>query len=333
MTFARGAFRTLLAAALLWLAVPSLAAAQKASLDEVIAAVVRVKTVIHPEGTSRETLGPSRDGSGIVIDSNGLVLTIGYLMLEAYAAEIVTNDGRTVPANVVGYDNETGFGLLRATAPLNVKPMPLGKSADVKEGDPVVVAGAGGRAQAAAALVVSKREFAGYWEYLLDEALFTSPPLVPWSGAAMISRDGKLVGVGSLSVPDATGKGGGVPGNMFVPIDRLPPILADLMADGRVSGPAKPWLGVITGEAGGRLYVAQVTPGGPAAKAGLRHGDVITGVAGDAPRGLADFYRKVWAQGAAGVTVPLEIERDGGKSRIDVQSMNRMDRLKLKGTF
>ena len=322
-----------LAAPLAWLAATSLAVAQKSSLDELIAAVVRVKTVIHPEGRTVQSLARERDGSGIVIDSNGLVLTIGYLMVEAYAAEIVTNEGRAVPANIIGYDHETGFGLLQATAPLNVKPMPMGKSAEVKEGDPVVVAGAGGREQASAAVVVAKREFAGYWEYLLDEAFFTSPPLVPWSGAALIGRDGKLIGVGSLIVPDATGKGDGVVGNMFVPIDRLPPILADLMADGRVSGPAKPWIGVTTNEARGRLSIAQVTPGGPADKAGIRRGDIITGVAGQAPGNLADFYRKIWARGAAGAIVPLEIERGGDKSRIEVQSINRLDHLKLKGTF
>jgi S1-C subfamily serine protease len=323
----------ILAAALMWLAATSLAAAQKSSLDDLIAAVVRVKTVIHPEGRTVQSLARERDGSGVVIDSNGLVLTIGYLMVEAYAAEIVTNDGRRVPANIVGYDHDSGFGLLQATAPLNVKPIPMGKSGDVKQGDPVVVAGAGGRDNASAAIVVAKREFAGYWEYLLDEAFFTSPPLVPWSGAALIGRDGKLVGVGSLIVPDATGKGDGVVGNMFVPIDRLPPILADLMADGRVSGPAKPWIGVTTNEARGRLSVAQVTPGGPADKAGLRQGDVITGVAGEAPSNLADFYRKIWARGAAGATVPIEIERGGDKRRLDVQSINRLDHLKLKGTF
>jgi S1-C subfamily serine protease len=317
--------------ALVWLS--SLHPAPAQQLDDLIAAVVRVKTVIHPEGTSQKSLGRERDGSGVVIDSNGLVLTIGYLMVEAYAAEIETRDGRKVPANIVGYDHETGFGLLQAIAPLNVKPMPIGKSAAVKEGDPVLLAGAGGRASASAGLVVSKREFAGYWEYLLDEAFFVSPPLVPWSGAAMITADGKLVGVGSLIVPDATGRGDGTPGNMFVPIDRLPPILSDLLTDGRVSTPAKPWLGLTTNEARGRLYVTQVTPGGPAEKAGLKAGDVIAGVGGAQPRSLGDFYRKVWATGEAGVTVPLEIERGGDKRRVEVPSINRLDHLKLKGTF
>jgi serine protease Do len=324
----------LFAVAFLWVATTSLAAAQqKSSLDELVSAVVKIKTVIHPEATSQKSLGREREGSGIVIDSNGLVLTIGYLMLEAYTAEIVTNEGRTVPASIVGYDHETGFGLLQALVPLNIKPMPMGKSADVKEKDPVVVAAFGGRDNANAALVVSKREFAGYWEYLLDEAFFTAPPHPAWSGAALIARDGKLVGVGSLIVPDAGGKGDRTPGNMFVPIDRLPPILADLIADGKVSSAPKPWLGVTTQEIRGKLMVSQVTAGGPAEKAGLEPGDVISAIGGSAPRDLGDFYRKIWAQGAAGATVPLDIERKGLSTHVDVQSMNRLDYLKLKSTF
>src|SRR3989442_4069441 len=179
--------------------------AQK-SLDELVSAVVRIKTHINPDGRTVENLGREREGSGIVIDDKDLVLTIGYLMVEAHAAEIVTNDGRAVPANIVGYDQETGFGLLQSISPLKVKPLPLGKSADVKEREPVVVASFGGLDKAGAAYVVSKRVFAGNWEYVVDDALFTAPPHPNWSGAALISREGKLVGVGSLIVGDANGK-------------------------------------------------------------------------------------------------------------------------------
>jgi len=274
-----------------------------------------------------------REGSGVVIGSDGLVLTIGYLMVEAHAAEVVTNDGRTVPANVVGYDHETGFGLLKAAQPLNLRPMGLGKSADLKEKDPVLVASFGGTGMVAPVHVVARREFAGSWEYLLDEAIFTTPPHPAWSGAALINREGKLVGVGSLIVRDVGGKGDGEPGNMFVPIDRLPPILADLIAEGRVSGPARPWLGVTAEEVAGRLLVARVTVGGPAEKAGLQKGDILVGVGGQTAKGLADFYRKVWSRGGAGITVPLDVLRDSAAKRIDVESMNRLDHLKLKSTF
>ena len=307
---------------------------EKVTLGELVSSVVRIKTHINPDGRTVENLGREREGSGIVIDDKDLVLTIGYLMVEAHAAEIITNDGRAVPANIVGYDQETGFGLLQAISPLKVKPLPLGKSADVKDRDPVVVATFGGLDNAGAAYVVSKRQFVGNWEYVVENALFTAPPIANWSGAALISRDGKLVGVGSLIVGDATGKNDRTPGNMFVPIDLLPPILADLIADGRVSGPGRPWIGINTDEIHGHLVVSRVTPGGPAEKAGLRRRDVILGInGGDQVKSLADFYQKLWAQGGAGITVPLDVQRETSRMRIDVKSINRLDHLKLKTTF
>ena len=323
----------LLAGAFAMIASAVAAQAQAVSLDDLASAVVRIKAYINPDGRTVATLGKERDGSGIVIGSDGLVLTIGYLMVEAHAAEVVTNDGHTVAADVVGYDHETGFGLLKAAAPLKVRPMGLGKSADLKEKDPVLVASFGGTDMVAPVHVIARREFAGSWEYLLDEAIFTAPLHPAWSGAALISREGKLVGVGSLVVGDASGRGEGTPGNMFVPIDRLGPILADLIADGRVSGPARPWLGVTAEELSGRLLVARVTAGGPAEKAGVRRGDVIIGVAGQPAKGLADFYRKVWARGGAGTTVPLDVLQDNAVRRIDIPSINRHDHLKLKSTF
>jgi S1-C subfamily serine protease len=303
------------------------------SLEALVSSVVRMKAFINPDGRTVENLGREREGSGIVIDDDGLVLTIGYLMVEAHAAELVTNTGRTVPANIVGYDHETGFGLIKAIEPLRIKPLQFGKSADVRQGDPVLVASFGGTAMVAPAYVVAKREFAGNWEYLLDEAIFTAPPHPAWSGAALISREGKLVGVGSLIVGDAAGGGDGKPGNMFVPIDRLPPILGDLIAHGRPAGMPRPWLGVTTSEAHGRLLVGRVTPGGPAEKAGLQRGDVILGVAGEPATTMADFYRKIWARGGAGTVIPIDVEHGSAKRRIDVQSINRLDHLKLKSTF
>jgi S1-C subfamily serine protease len=325
--------RSWLAAGVAALISASAAPAQDAWVEDLVSAVVQVKTHINPEGRTVEGLGRQREGSGIVIDGDGLVLTIGYLMVEAYAAEVVANDGRTVPASVVGYDHESGFGLLRTLEPLKLKPMPLGRSSEIKEHDPVLVASFGGAAMVGAAYVVARREFAGSWEYMLDDALFTAPPHPAWSGAALISRAGKLVGVGSLIVSDAVGGGDRTPGNMFVPIDRLAPILGDLLASGRAAGPGRPWLGLNTEELRGHLFVGRVTPGGPADKAGIKRGDMIVGVKGEPPKNLADFYRKVWAQGEAGVTVPLDVLQDNEVRRVDIKSMNRLDHLKLKSTF
>jgi S1-C subfamily serine protease len=315
------------------LSIPVASAQPASTMDDLASAVVHIKAHINPDGRTVQSLGLEREGSGIVISSDGLVLTIGYLMVEAHVVEVTANGGHAVTADVVGYDHETGFGLLRASAPLGVRPMGLGKSADVKERDPVLIASAGGTDMVAAAHVVGKREFAGGWEYLLEGAIFTAPPHPAWSGAALINREGKLVGVGSLVVANAAGKSEGEPGNMFVPIDKLAPILADLISEGRSQGPSRPWLGLTTEDVGGRLLVTRVTADGPAEKAGLKRGNIIVGVAGQAPRTLADFYRKVWAKGRAGTRVPLDVMQDNKVRRIDVRSIDRMDHLKLKSTF
>ena len=308
------------------------AVAQPRTLDDLAAAVVRVKTSIEPDGRTVATLGREREGSGAIIDETGLVLTIGYLMVEARAAEIGTADGRTIPATVVGYDHETGFGLLRALVPLKAAPIALGKSADLKEGEPVLVASFGGAGMIGAAQVAAKREFAGTWEYLLDSAIFTAPAHPAWSGAALINCDGQLVGIGSLVVGDVGGSSKG-PGNMFVPVDLLPPILSDLIAKGQVSGPGRPWLGVTVNEVGSELEVARVTPESPAARAGVEAGATIVGVAGQRPASLADFYRKVWAQGSAGMVVPLELSQNDEVRQVRITSMNRLEHLRLKSSL
>jgi len=332
----RGAFRAASLGLIVILTTSAVAAVAPAradalSLADLLSAVVHIKTAINPDGRSVANLGRERDGTGIVIDNDGLILTIGYLMVEAQSAEVIAADGRAVPANVVGYDHESGFGLLRAIMPLKAHPLPLGHSAGLKEQDQVIIAGYGGADRVAPARVVSKRPFAGSWEYLLDEAIYTTPPYGDWSGAALIDRAGTLVGVGSLILKDASGQGD--PGNMFVPIDRLVPILAELIADGRAAGPAKPWLGVITQELGGRLVVAAVAPGGPAEKAGIKHGDIIETVGNAEPKDMEDFYRKIYAQGPAGVTVPLDVRRAEEARHFEVKSMNRLDHLRLKSTY
>ena len=308
------------------------ALAQSAELTQLLSGIVHLKTFINPDGRTAKNLGREREGSGIVIDGHGLILTIGYLMVEAHSAEVKTNDGQDMPASVVGYDQQTGFGLVQAAMPLKVRPVVLGKAAEVKERDPVVVAPFGGPDNAMPARVISKREFAGNWEYLLDEAIFTAPPHPTWSGAALLNHEGKLVGVGSLIVSDATGKGDRMPGNMFVPIDLLQPILGELMVDGRTSV-GRPWLGINTDEMRGHLVVTSVTPEGPAEKAGLKRGDMILSVAGEPVTHLPEFYRKIYAQGAAGAVIPLDVIKDNERQHIDVKSINRLDHLRLRSSF
>jgi S1-C subfamily serine protease len=309
------------------------AAAQSEGADELLSAVVQLKTYINPDGRTVKGLGQQRAGSGIVIDDKGLILTIGYLMVEAHSAEVLTNSGRKTAADIVGYDHDTGFGLLRATEPLKVKPIAIGKSSDIKEQDQVLAASFGGRAGIAPAYVMSRREFAAGWEYLIPGAIFTAPAHSDWSGAALVSRDGKLVGVGSLVVGDVTGQGKNLPGNMYVPIDLLTPIMADLLSGGRVSGPGRPWLGLNVDEVRGRLFVSRVVSGGPAEQAGIHVGDIVVAINSTLPSSLADYYRKLWSIGGAGVSVPLDVLQASGVNRIDVKSINRLDHLRLKSTF
>ena len=331
----------LLGAALVFATIPATAqtAAQPESgantprLDELLSAVVRIKTYINPEGRTVASLGRERTGSGVVIDGSGLIVTIGYLMVEAHSADLITQDGRTVKAEVLGYDHDTGFGLLKALSPLKVRPLALGKAADLKEKEPVLAASWGGVNGVAPAMVGTRREFAGGWEYLIDGAIFTTPPHNDWSGAALINKEGKLVGVGSLIITDITGRGANAPGNMYVPIDLLTPVLADLISGSGAQAKPRPWIGLTTEEVRGKLFVARTTPGAPADKAGLRKGDIIVGVGGEPAAGLADFYRKIWKQGEAGANVPLDILGDGGLKRVDVKSINRNDHLRLKTTF
>jgi S1-C subfamily serine protease len=309
------------------------AQAGMAASSDVLRAVVGLHAVIAPDARTADSLGRERRGSGVVIDASGLVLTIGYLVLEASGVDLVTTDGRTVPAEVVAYDAESGLGLLRATARLGAPPVRLGSSAGLEIDQPVLAVSDSGRIAGVEARVVDRRTFAAPWEYLLDDAIYTSPPLPEFGGAALFDAEGRLVGIGSLLVGDAVGPGLPSPGNLFVPIDALKPVLGDLLAFGRRSGPAQPWLGVTAGETHGRLMVAAVASDGPADKAGLRPGDLILAVGGAAVASLADFYRKVRAVGAAGVTVPLTVLRDGGMHAIGVTSMDRLRWFKLQQTF
>ena len=301
-------------------------------LDRALSSVLSLRSEIPDDAFSAATLGSERAGNGVVIGADGLVLTIGYLITEAASVWLVSAEGAATPAHVVGYDQVTGFGLVQALGRLGVPAIELGSSAGTRVGDEVIVAGAGGRAHALTARIVSKREFAGYWEYLLDEAIFTAPPHPSWGGAAMIGGDGALLAIGSLLVQEAEGPGRAQDGNMFVPIDLLPPILDDLMRFGKVDRPPRPWLGLFATEAGGALVVAGLaTSDAPAARADLRVGDVLLKVAGAPITDLAEMFRRIWSLGAAGTLIPLTISRDGAEFTVAVQSADRNAFLKSPG--
>ena len=292
--------------------------------------VVKLRSQAVPNARSNRSLGPQRQGTGVVIDSDGLVLTIGYLITEAETVELSTADGKSFPATIVGYDSATGFGLVKALRPLPVKPVQIGSSAGIGERELVLIVGFDG---VAPAYVVSRRPFIGYWEYLLDDAIYTAPATVNWSGAALLNREGKLLGIGSLVVGDSMGTRQQVPGNLFVPIDLLKPLLGDLIANGKSSAKPRPWIGVHSQEVQGNVIVTRVTPEGPAESADVRAGDVIVGIGGQPVKGQADFYNKLWGRGEAGVAIPLEVLRSGKVETITVKSIDRERHFRQRTTY
>ncbi|HUL64013.1 MAG TPA: S1C family serine protease [Burkholderiaceae bacterium] len=297
--------------------------AQNATAQALVDAVVQVETTALPDARSNETLGRDRSGSGVLIDARGYVLTIGYLVIEAESISVTDSNDRTVPAALAAYDHATGFALLKLLAPLDTKPLALGDSSAVNAHDVLMILPFGGREAAQLARVVSKRPFTGSWEYLLEEAIFVAPPTQQWAGAALIGRDLKLVGVGSLRVGDAAGNGESNPGNMFVPIDILKPILPDMIAAGKRKGAGRPWLGMGTEQMHGMLIVTRVSPESPAAAAGIETGDVVIGVSNVAVNSQSELYRKVWGLGDAGVKVPLRLRRGTAVRDVVVDSIER----------
>lgn len=290
------------------------------NIDTILRSIVAVRSSIPEDAFTATTLGLLREGSGVVIRENGLVLTIGYLITEAEEVWLTRHDGHVVPAHALAYDQETGFGLVQALAPLGLPALAFGNAARANLGDPVVLAD--GLGQFVQANIVAKQEFAGYWEYLLDEAIFIAPAHPSWGGAALIGADGRLLGIGSLRLQMS--QGGKVADiNMAVPIDLLPPILDDLLSRGRVNKPPRPWLGAFSAENNGDVVVMSVAEGGPAAKAGLRQGDIISEIRDGEVDGLADFYRKLWKSGPAGAEIPMRVLRDGRETWLRVKSADR----------
>ena len=296
-------------------------------LPRVLDALVLLHAEIPEDAFTAGILGTERVGNGVVIGPNGLVLTIGYLITEAERIWLTTNKGAAMEAFPLAYDFATGFGLVQPLGRLDLPVLPRGSAADCAVGDEALLVGHGGRTHALRTRIADKREFAGYWEYVLDEAIFTAPAHPQWGGAALVGTQGQLMGIGSLLVQEAV-DGETVQGNMIVPIDPLEPIIADLLRSGQASRAPRPWLGMYTTETGSQCVVAGLADGGPAQRAGVKQGDQVVEVAGDAVESLGDLFRKVWRIGPAGSEIPLTLLRDGAVIRARLQSADRSDFLK-----
>lgn len=302
--------------------------AQSRALERAANAVVGLQARAVDGARSAGTLGRARQGSGVVIDADGLVLTIGYLVLEADQVLLVTDDDRRIPARVIAYDQATGFGLVRALAPLKLDPVPLGQARAVADEQPLMVATGGDAGAVSAVRLVSRRVFAGYWEYLLEDALFTAPARTDHSGAGLFNERGELVGIGSLVVGDALGNNRRMAGNMFVPIDLLSPILPELLARGRSRLSERAWMGVNCVEADGRVRVLRVTEDSPADVAGLEPGDHIVAIDGQAVGSVAALWKALWQGQDSARAVRLQVERGGQSQDITVHTVDRAFTLK-----
>jgi S1-C subfamily serine protease len=294
-------------------------------VDRALSAVLGLQATVPEDAFSASTLGTERAGSGVLINRSGLVLTIGYLITEAESIWLTSSVGGAVPGHVLGYDQETGFGLVQALGRLNVPALEIGARARVGAGDRAILAAEGGRKHAVSAVVVARQEFAGYWEYLLDRAIFTAPAHPFWGGAALIGGDGSLVGIGSLHVQHSTASGRELRRdvNMVVPIDLLPPIIDDILTYGRTNKPPRPWLGLYAAEVEDAIVVAGLSERGPASKTGLKPGDRIVAVRDEPISSLASLWRRIWASGPAGSEVVLRVARDKEIMKVRILSTDR----------
>ena len=297
-------------------------------LDEALRSVVGVKALVPPDAFTAQSLGTERAGSGVVIRPDGLIATIGYLVTEAETIWLTTQDGRAIQGHALAYDFESGFGLIQALGRLDLPPLPLETGPAPRPGDVAVLASAGGRRHALRCTVAARQEFAGYWEYMLDEAVFTAPAHPSWGGAGLIGGDGRLLGVGSLVLQQQDGNGRRVDLNMVVPASLLPPVLDDLLAYGRPNKPARPWLGLYAAEDDDGVVVSSTARGGPAQRAGLHEGDRVLAVGGTRVSDLAGLWRAVWAAGDAGARLRLTVARDAAPRDMTLATIDRRAMLK-----
>jgi len=333
-------FAALFAAALCIGALSAPLAAQpagKLTPDRIVQSVVLIHADVPADAPSARRLGTSRDGAGAVIRADGVadghIVTIGYLITDASAVEVTDHAGRKRAAQVVGYDQASGLGLIRLSGKADLPALELGTSRGLEVRQPVIVAGGGNVDSLQPAIVASLRPYAASWEYMLERAIFAAPPIERFGGAPLLGADGTLIGIGSLLINDAL-PGQALAGNMFVPAELLRPVIGEMVASGRPKA-SRPWLGLNADELqkDGALVVGNLSRDGPAAKAGLKRGDVVVGLGGKPIKGLADFYKRLWSMGEPGVEVPLRVMQADGVRELRLQSGDRYKNMRAQPTY
>jgi serine protease Do len=299
------------------------------AITRAMQAVVGLQVTVAEDARSADTLGTEREGSGVVIGPDGLILTIGYLIIEAETIQVTTSDNRVLPARAVGYDQATGFGLLRPVLPLRgIEPVMLGTARGLPERTALLAAVGGDDGSAELLELVSTRPFSGYWEYHIDGALFAAPPLRNHSGAPLFNASGEVVGIGSLFVGNARGGRRQVPGNMFVPVDLLKPILGEMQQTGTTRAGHRPWLGLTSTEQEGRVRIVRVNEDSPADEAGLVPGDIVLAVDGEKVSTLESFYKKLWARPQPESEVQLTVLHGAQIMELTVHAVDRLKTMR-----
>lgn len=296
------------------------------NLDSAINSVVKVRTSIPAAAFTADVLGTERIGSGVLINNSGLILTVGYLVTEAETVWLTTNLNQSIPGHVVAYDQSSGLGLIQALGSLDIDASELDSSDLVTVNDDIFFISYGGIEHSLCSKISRIDEFAGYWEYLLEAAIYTSPPHPQWGGAAVFNKKGHIIGIGSLFLQEIF-EGQNLQGNLAIPTSILKSIMGDMLEFGRSSAPARPWLGMYAVESEKTLTVNSLARYGPAELAGVLQGDKVVGVGEESVSTLANFFRSVWTLGAAGVSVPININRNGNQLQLVINSIDRNDFL------
>ena len=295
------------------------------NIENTLSGLMTVKSQIPEQAMTASVLGQEREGHGVLIGENGLVLTIGYVISEAESIWLIDCENNAVEGHVVGYDQVTGFGLVQALGRLSGKVLELGDSDEVNVGRQMVLAGAGGKAASVDVTVVEVREFAGYWEYLISGAIFTEPAHPEWGGTALLDQEGRVCGVGSLILQSEDDSEPAR--NMVIPINLLKKVQDDLLAYGRRSSPPRPWMGWYVQDSASGPIVIGLVAGAPSMQAGVKPGDRVVAINGRKVSTINAMYREIWNTGEAGVSVNVAINRDADTRIVMVESIDRTNML------